>query len=260
MPQSISHLSPKPIIAQPSRFKRWRWYLVATYLLLLLLSYGVRTMNANNNSYQPRQGEQSITVLAVDGNQLGSQEVRLAYKEYGNEPREERATIVLLHGSPGSSRVFTNFAAHLASTYRVILPDLPGFGNSTRQIPDYSVRAHAQYVFQLLDELNIEQAHLLGFSMGGGVAIDMAGIAPERVSSITMLSAIGVQEMELLGDYYLNHAVHGMQLGFLWLLREGVPHGGLWDNTFLVSSMPATFMIAINVHYAPSWSNIRLLC
>jgi membrane protein DedA with SNARE-associated domain len=68
--------------------------------------------------------------------------------------------------------------------------------------------------------------------MGGGVAVAFADLEPDRVASITMLSAIGVQEYELLGDYHLNHAVHGIQLAGLWALRELVPHFGRWDGSF----------------------------
>ena len=56
--------------------------------------------------------------------------------------------------------------------------------------------------------------------------LSMADIAPERVASIVLLSAIGVQEQELLGSYWGNHVLHGAQLGALWLLREGTPHFG----------------------------------
>jgi hypothetical protein len=58
----------------------------------------------------------------------------------------------------------------------------------------------------------------------------MADIAPERVASIVLLSAIGVQEQELLGSYWGNHVLHGAQLGALWLLREGAPHFGVLDQ------------------------------
>ena len=45
-----------------------------------------------------------------------------------------------------------------------------------------------------------------------------------------MLSALGVQEMELVGEYHVNHSVHALQLGALWLLREGTPHFGALDR------------------------------
>jgi len=78
--------------------------------------------------------------------------------------------------------------------------------------------------------------------MGGGVALSIADRAPERVHSIVMLSAIGVQEYELTGDYSLNHSLHAAQLGSLWLVRYGVPHFGL------VRPMPLTIEYARNFY------------
>ena len=83
----------------------------------------------------------------------------------------------------------------------MIVRDLPGFGASTHALPDYSFRADARYVLEVLDDLHIAKAQFVGFSMGGGVVLSIADIAPERVASIVMLSAIGVQEQELLGNY-----------------------------------------------------------
>src|SRR6266705_3140645 len=48
-----------------------------------------------------------------------------------------------------------------------------------------------------------------------------------------MLSAIGVQEMELLGDYHLNHAVHGVQLAGLWLMKAALPRFGALNRSDL---------------------------
>ena len=82
--------------------------------------------------------------------------------------------------------------------------------------------AHARYVLKWLDRMGIERVHVLGFSMGGGVALELERQAPQRVASVVMLSSIGVQEMELLGQYSLNHVLHGLQLGGLIdLLRAG---------------------------------------
>ena len=142
-------------------------------------------------------------------------------------------TILLLHGSPGHKEELGRLASVLARDGRVIVPDLPGFGSSTRALPDYSFRAHALYVRQLLDRLGLQRVHVLGYSMGGGVALSLVDIAPERVASLTMLSAIGVQEMELTGDYYVNHFVHAAQLAALWVAREGIPHMGLLDRAML---------------------------
>jgi pimeloyl-ACP methyl ester carboxylesterase/membrane protein DedA with SNARE-associated domain len=203
-----------------------------TYLLLLAASHLERRLHP----YDPPlpEGEAAITVRAVQGSKELDRPVRLAYRLF--EPgamNELPATIVLVHGSPGDNREVTEAAALLGQHYRVIAPDLPGFGGSSREVPDYSNRAHARYILQLLDSLHIPSAHLVGFSMGGGVVLRLEQLAPGRVRSITMLSAIGAQEYELLGDYHLNHAIHGLQLAGLWLLREGTPHFGWLDDAVL---------------------------
>ncbi|MCY4572099.1 MAG: alpha/beta fold hydrolase, partial [Gemmatimonadetes bacterium] len=107
--------------------------------------------------------------------------------------------VLLLHGSPGSGRVFRRLGSELGAGRRAIAPDLPGFGGSTTKIPDYSIRAHAAMTLQLLDSLAIERAHVVGFSLGGGVALEMYRADPARIASVTLLSSIGAQEYELLG-------------------------------------------------------------
>ena len=66
--------------------------------------------------------------------------------------------------------------------------------------------------------------------MGGGVVLNLSDLAPEKVRSVSMVSAIGVQEYELLGQYHLNHALHGIQLGFFWFLKELTPNFGIFDR------------------------------
>ncbi|HRC85422.1 MAG TPA: alpha/beta fold hydrolase, partial [Thermoanaerobaculia bacterium] len=161
-------------------------------------------------------------------------EVRLAYRLWQPEKEPQKAPwLILLHGSPGGSHDFNRLAPELAQRFRVVAPDLPGFGASSHDVPDYSIAAHAAYARALLARLGAEKAHVLGFSMGGGVAIEMARQAPGEVASLTLLSGLGVQEVELLGDYRLNHAVHGLQLGLLWLAKVALPHFGLFDDAVL---------------------------
>ncbi len=141
--------------------------------------------------------------------------------------------VLLLHGSPGSGGAFRRLGPALAAERRTIAPDLPGFGGSTTRVPDYSIRAHAAMTLQLMDSLAIERAHVVGFSLGGGVALEMFRADSARIASLTLLSSIGAQEYELLGEYYLNHAIHGLQLFAIRGLRELVPHFGYADDAFL---------------------------
>ncbi len=202
----------------------------------------------------PAFAEKSTLVSAIDGERALSQQIKLSYLDYTPPDQPDAPVVVLLHGSPGSGSNFQLLApllsgvcpppgtpyegfgpargpiecpaTPLARPYRVIAPDLPGLGNSEHTIPDYSFRAHAHYLDELLDKLNIESAHFVGYSMGGGPALNLYDIAPERVKSITLLSSLATQEFELTGDYYLNHIIHGLQLAFFWGVENLVPHFG----------------------------------
>lgn len=207
--------------------KRWLFRL---YLLALAASALWRWWRP----VQPPVGpDQRVATLApLEGVTERPGRVTLAFAERGPDASSAAPPVLLIHGSPGSHGEMLGLARILGQDRRAVAPDLPGFGRSTRQVPDYSIRAHGAYLLALMDSLDIERAHLVGFSMGGGVAISMIGQAAERVASLTLLSAIGAQEFELLGDYALNHAIHGVQLALLWLAREGIPHFGAFDGGF----------------------------
>lgn len=221
-----------------NRLVAWKWRVPLVYLCLLVVSFIIRSRAPGE---LVASDVKVISVPAIRREQTTKQSIRLAYQEYGPENRPDAPVVVLLQGSPGNHQDFRRFAPKLARQYRVIAPDLPGFGSSSHNIPDYSNRAHACYVLELLDQLHVQSAHFLGFSMGGGVVLNIADIAPERVESLVMLSAIGVQELELLGNYHLNHSLHGLQLAGLWLLHEGLPHMGWLDHSMLDLSYARNF-------------------
>lgn len=205
-------------------WRRWRWRLLFFYVLLVLAAHAWRWRKPAENLSELVTCSvcRSVTINELEGERRLGEQIRFAYQDRG-QSGEASLPLILIHGSPGEARDFNRITPMLENSHRLIIPDLPGFGSSTRDISDYSFRTHAKYIIALLDQLGIERAHFLGFSMGGGVVLNLYDIAPERIASVTMLAAIGVQEMELLGDYHLNHAVHGLQLGFFWLLREGLP-------------------------------------
>jgi pimeloyl-ACP methyl ester carboxylesterase/membrane protein DedA with SNARE-associated domain len=219
-------------VSEPKRPSRWTIFLLG-YLALLIASHVVRRVRYHNAGARPGQSVAWLTAVKDTAPVLTHPAVRLAYREWGPDSAGPAQTVILVHGSPGDGEAFEGLGPLLTAGYHVVAPDLPGFGGSSTSVPDYSIRAHARYLLQLLDSLHLTDAHLVGFSMGGGVVEEMARQAPGRVRSLTLLSGIGVQESELLGDYYLNHAIHGLQLGALWLLREGTPHFGWLDDAML---------------------------
>lgn len=99
------------------------------------------------------------------------------------------APVVCVHGLGGTKASFLPTVAALADRHRVIALDLPGFGDSDKPITAaYDAPYFADCVTALLDQLGIERAHLIGNSMGGRVAIELALMRPERTEKVALLS------------------------------------------------------------------------
>ncbi len=97
--------------------------------------------------------------------------------------------VLLLHGLGGTRASFFETAAALAPHYRVHLPDLPGFGSSSKPaFGGYNASWFASIMLGLMDELEIPRASVVGNSMGGRVAIEMGLVAPERIVALALLS------------------------------------------------------------------------
>lgn len=78
--------------------------------------------------------------------------------------------IVFLHGWGSSSKVFYNLAKHLSNSYKIILFDLPGFGNSDEPIESIEVSGYLEVVNKLLKELDIDNPIIIAHSLGGRIA------------------------------------------------------------------------------------------
>lgn len=210
----------------PRRFPRWARWGLGLYLVALAASRAVDALAVRTRPHAP-----DVTVVrvpVVDGEREGDGEVEVACRV--RRPAAPLATVLLLHGNPGRKEHFAAVADELARRFEVVSVDLPGFGDSTRDVPDYSARAHARYVLHLLDALDIPAVHAVGFSMGGAVGLQLGALAPERVRSLTMLSSIGVEELELFGSHELNHAIHALQLALVQGARWLLPHFGYLDR------------------------------
>lgn len=96
--------------------------------------------------------------------------------------------VLLLHGLGGTRASLFETAATLSRTYRVHVPDLPGFGSSCKPpLGAYNARWFAEIMLGLMDELGVERAHVVGNSMGGRVAIELGLTSPERITALALL-------------------------------------------------------------------------
>lgn len=97
--------------------------------------------------------------------------------------------VVLLHGFPLSSAIWDAQRAALSAHYRVITPDLRGHGQSPAPAGVYDMEALARDVFALLDTLAIQQAVLMGHSMGGYATLAAWRLAPERFLALGLIAS-----------------------------------------------------------------------
>ena len=96
--------------------------------------------------------------------------------------------VICVHGLGATKASFLPTVAALAEHYRVIAMDLPGFGDSDKPLgAPYDAPYFARAIEGLLDELEIERAHLVGNSMGGRVAIELGLLQPERTGRMALL-------------------------------------------------------------------------
>ena len=108
--------------------------------------------------------------------------------------------IMLIHGIGSSSITWGDIPDRLAATgAHVIVVDLPGHGQSSKQPGDYSLGALASALRDLIDHLGIARVHLVGHSLGGGVALQFSYQFPERVRSIVLVASGGLSGHAPLG-------------------------------------------------------------
>lgn len=112
------------------------------------------------------------------------------YLERAGATGDDGEAIVLLHGIFAEGDHWVDFARALDSDLRVLIPDLPGFGASTRRDDaryDYASQVARLHAF--LDDRGVERVHLAGSSMGGTIAALYAIAHPERVLDVAFVGA-----------------------------------------------------------------------
>ena len=139
----------------------------------------------------------------------------VAYHAAGSGP-----VVLLIHGITSSADAWGEVIPALAERYTVVAPDLLGHGGSAKPRGDYSLGAYASGLRDLMAALGHERATVVGHSMGGGIAMQLAYQFPERVERMALVSSGGL----------------GREVGFV--LRAATLPGAEWVLPLLTQPGP----------------------
>jgi pimeloyl-ACP methyl ester carboxylesterase len=135
--------------------------------------------------------------------------------------------LVMLHGAAGSGKQLVQHVPELSKTYRVIIPDMRGLGQSAR-VSSSPPNAWVEDLKALLDHLGIDKAHVFGLSVGGRVAMRFTIDYPERVRSLIVDVPIAYSEQEAQAGVATQVDPSKMSAARLEEMRR--VHGDDWET------------------------------
>lgn len=179
-------------------------------ILLMLAALGFAVSKAPDRSLEslvPRWAPPPSDFLDLDG-QL------VHYRDQG--PAGDPVPIVLIHGTSASLHTWEGWAAELSATHRVVSFDLPGFGlTGPNADGNYRDERYVAFVRALLVRLKVSRAVVVGNSLGGEIAWQLALADPARVAGLVLVDAAGY-------DFVPESLPIGFRIARIPLLREGM--------------------------------------
>ena len=145
-------------------------------------------------NFVPPEDDDEDSGPATETVEIDGRQVRYLTRGEGGTP------VILIHGFGGDLNNWLFNHEALAAKRVVHALDLPGHGSSSKDVGDGSIGFFADIVTGFADALGVEQAHLVGHSMGGAIALAVARAAPARVASVTLIGSAGLGG-DIDGDY-----------------------------------------------------------
>ena len=102
--------------------------------------------------------------------------------------------LLLIHGLGGSGADWAFQVAALEHRFRIIVPDLPGSGHSLPPRNEYTIAGFAGALWKLMDHLKIVRPNIVGFSLGGAVALEMAALRPASVPKLGLINSLATYQ------------------------------------------------------------------
>lgn len=162
--------------------------------------------------------------FAAEGTALTATGDQISYMKYGNG----RPALILIHGWANNQTFWEQQIPGLSNDHQVVTLDLAGFGTSAYERDDWSMRGFALDVDAVLIDLGIDEAVLVGFSMGGTVALELASLGRPYVKGVVLVDTLRdpqyrpeLERIEQVVEY--NRSMWGKEEFFASFLSDGAP-------------------------------------
>lgn len=154
-----------------------------------------------------RETELSIHRFSIEGDIF-------EYAEGGNG----KEVVLLLHGFQSDKRAYLPYVKYLKD-FHIIIPDFSGHGGSSdHKNQHYDLKSLSHSLYRFVDHLHLDKVHLVGNSMGGGIALYFSLYHPERVLRVVLINPLGVNPP--IKSYFQNVLDRGKNLLFPNNLQE----------------------------------------
>lgn len=105
---------------------------------------------------------------------------------------QDKQALIFLHGWGIRAKTFEASLLELAKHFHIFAPDLPGLGSTADISSIATYPQYADFCAQFMDSVNVQHAHILGHSFGGGVSAATAALHPNRIDSLVLLNSAGI--------------------------------------------------------------------
>ena len=177
-------------------------------------------------------------IIQIDGRDI------LYYQAGHGEP------LVVIHGGGGDARTWLDNISELGEKFTVYAPDLPGFGGSEPLEGNYFIPELSEFIDKFATSLGLEEFHVMGHSLGGGVALDYALRSPHKIKKLVLISSLCLGSeiafwIRLLSIpaliKYTSSLFLAVSRGIKWLLKYLNP------AELIITMTPASLAIGSNI-------------
>lgn len=160
--------------------------------------------------------------------------------------------VLLLHGGASDSRDWAGTMASLRHRFSLYAPDMPGFGRSERKESGYYFSDFTDFLLAFTEKLGLRNTALVGHSLGGRIALELARDHPERFNRLVLVDSAGFGKVSALGSALLSffHAARKLlrtpQPSPRLLVREG--EASVWTHAGALGDIKVPTLIIWKRH------------